>query len=219
MSLTLNNSNELHQSLCHPGVTHMTHFVKSRNLPFSIEEIRRIMESCKTRREFKPQYYHPGSSHLIKVTQPFERLSLDFKGPLPTNNQDKFMLTIIDEYSRFPFAFPCKDVSAQSIIECVCQLFSIFSMAAFTHSDRGSGFMSTQLKDCLLQKGISFSRITPFNPEENEQVERLNGTLWKTVLLTLKARELPVSCWKDVLPDALHSIKSLLCTGINATPH
>ena len=27
----------------------------------------------------KPQYYSPEPSHLIKATQPFERLNLDFK--------------------------------------------------------------------------------------------------------------------------------------------
>ena len=78
MSLTLDKLNELHQSLCHPGVTRMAHFVKSRNLPFSIEEIKQMTQSCKTCKECKPQYYHPNSSHLIKATQPFERLSLDF---------------------------------------------------------------------------------------------------------------------------------------------
>ena len=71
MSLTLNNLNELHQSLCHPGVTRMAHFVESRNLPFSIEEIKRVTESYKTCRECKLRYYHPGPSHLIKATQPF----------------------------------------------------------------------------------------------------------------------------------------------------
>ena len=76
--------------------------------------------------------------------------------------------------------------------------------------------MSAQLKDFLLQKGISTSRTTPYNPEGNGQVERLNGILWKAVSL---ARELPVSCWQDVLQDALHSIRSLLCTATNATPH
>ena len=79
--------------------------------------------------------------------------------------------------------------------------------------------MSAQLKDFLLQKGISSSRTTPYNPGGNGQVERLNGTLWKTVLLALKTRELPVSCWEDVLQDTLHSIRSLLCTATNATPH
>ena len=48
MSLTLDKLNELHQSLCHPGVTRMAHFVKSRNLPFSIEEIKQMTQSCKT---------------------------------------------------------------------------------------------------------------------------------------------------------------------------
>lgn len=33
---------ELHQSLCHPGVTRMAHFVKIRNLQHSIEEIREV---------------------------------------------------------------------------------------------------------------------------------------------------------------------------------
>jgi transposase InsO family protein len=219
MSLSVDKLAELHQSLCHPGVTRMAHFVKSRNLPFSIEEIKRMTQSCKTCRECKPQYYRPGPSQLIKATQPFERLSLDFKGPLPTNNRNKFMLTIIDKYSRFPFAFPCQDVSAESIIHCLSQLFSIFGMPAYIHSDRGSGFMSAKLKDFLLQKGISSSRTTPYNPCGNGQVERLNGTLWKAISLALKTRELPTSCWQDVLNDALHSIRSLLCTATDVTPH
>ena len=40
MSLSIDKLAELHQSLCHPGVTCMAHFVRSRNFPFSIEEIK-----------------------------------------------------------------------------------------------------------------------------------------------------------------------------------
>ena len=32
---------ELHDDLCHPGVTRMAHLVRTRNLPFSIEDIRK----------------------------------------------------------------------------------------------------------------------------------------------------------------------------------
>ena len=28
-----------------------------------------------------------------------------------------------------------------------------------------------------------------------------------------------LSCWEDILPDALHSIRSLLCTATSVTPH
>ena len=104
----------------------MSHFVKSRNLPFSVDDVKRMTQACKQCRECKPQYYSPEPSHLIKATQPFERLNLDFKGPLPSNNRSRFMLTIIDEYSRFPFAFPCEDVSAQTVIKSLSTLFSVF---------------------------------------------------------------------------------------------
>ena len=102
MSLTLDKLYEVHESLCHPGVARMTHFVKSRNLPFSVYDVKRMTQNCKQCRECKPRYYSAEPLHLIKATQPFERLNLDFKGPLPSNNRSRFMLTIIDEYSRFP---------------------------------------------------------------------------------------------------------------------
>ena len=219
MSLTIDKLYELHKSLCHPGVARMVHFVKSRNLPFSVEDVKRMTQACKECQECKPQYYSPEPSHLIKATQPFERLNLDFKGPLPSNNRCRFMLTIIDEYSRFPFAFPCEDVSAQTVIRSLSTLFSVFGMPTFIHTDRGSGFMSSELKNFLLQKGISSSRTTSYNPVGNGQIERLNGTLWKTITLALKTKGLPTNCWQEVLLDALHSIRSLLCTATNTTPH
>ena len=37
--------------------------------------------------------------------------------------------------------------------------------------------------------------------------------------MALKARGLPIACLQDVLPDALHSLCSLLCTATNCSPH
>ena len=53
----------------------------------------------------------------------------------------------------------------------------------------------------------------------NGQCEKYNGIVWQTVLLALKSNNLPVSQWENVLPQALHSIRSLLCTSTNCTPH
>ena len=79
--------------------------------------------------------------------------------------------------------------------------------------------MSEELKTFLHSKGVATSRTTPYNPRCNGQVERLNGTLWKAVQLSLKSRGLEISQWEAVLYDALHSIRSLLCTETNCTPH
>ena len=45
------------------------------------------------------------------------------------------------------------------------------------------------------------------------------GVIWKAVSLALKSRQLPTAAWQRVLPDALHSIRTLLCTATNETPH
>ena len=79
--------------------------------------------------------------------------------------------------------------------------------------------MSVELKTYLHGKGIATSRTTPYNPKGNGQVERLNGTLWKTVTLALKSRKYEITQWEVVLQDSLHAVRSLLCTETNATPH
>lgn len=148
-----------------------------------------------------------------------ERLSIDFKGPLPTSTNNPYLLTVIDEYSRFPFAFACPNMSSSTVIKCLDQLFTLCGTPGFVHSDRGASFMSRELKEYLSQKGIATSRTTPYHPIGNGQVERYNGIVWKNVRLSLKSANLPDSKWEMVLPDALHSIRSLLSTATNTTPH
>lgn len=38
-------------------------------------------------------------------------------------------------------------------------------------------------------------------------------------MLALKTRNLPISDWERVLPDALHSVRSILCASTNCSPH
>lgn len=208
----------IHNSLCHPGVTRMVHWIRAKNLPHSVEEVKLMTDACPTCSELKPRFFkHQG--HLIKATSPFERLNLDFKGPLPTNSRNKYILTVVDEYSRFPFAFPCSDVSTQTVIKHLKSIINMFGVPAYIHSDRGASFMSTELKTFLSGNGIATSRTTPYNPKGNGQCERYNGIIWKTVMLALKSHEKNTNQWEDVLDTALHSIRSLLCTATNVTPH
>jgi hypothetical protein len=79
--------------------------------------------------------------------------------------------------------------------------------------------MSEAVKQFLLSKNVSSSRTTPYNPQGNGQYERYNGIIWQAISLALKSRNLSVSNWQIVLPDALHCIRSLLCTVTNCTPH
>ena len=218
-SISDSNLEVIHNGLCHPGVARLLHFVRSKNLPFSTEDVKKTCSSCRTCAELKPHFFLPQENTLIKATQPFERISIDFKGPLPTVSRNKYLLTVIDEYSRFPFAFACPDMHSRTVIKCLDQLFSLCGMPSIVHSDNQASFMSSELKEYLLMRGIASSKSTPYHPTGNSQVERYNGVIWKAIRLRLKSLNLHTSRWEVVLPDALYSVRSLLCTTTNSTPH
>jgi len=52
-----------------------------------------------------------------------------------------------------------------------------------------------------------------YNAHGNGQCERYNGIIWSAVRLASASRKLAVTQWECVLLDALHSIRSLLCTA------
>ena len=61
----------------------------------------------------------------------------------------------------------------------------------------------------LGQWGVRKSRTSPYNPRCNGQCEQYNGILWRTVECILTDRNLPMSAWNKILPEALASIRTL----------
>ena len=68
-------------------------------------------------------------------------------------------------------------------------------------------------------KGIASSTSSVYHPSGNGQAEKTVGMVWKAIQLALKSLDLPPSHWEVVLEDVLHSMRSLLCTATNTTPH
>nr|XP_014294278.1 uncharacterized protein LOC106692696 [Halyomorpha halys] len=155
-----NNLLDIHRSLCHPRVTRMYHCIKSKNLPFSLDDVKRMTTAYPVCAELKPRFYKPVNNHLIKATRPFERLNVDFKWPVPSSTRNHYLLTIVDEYSRFPFAYPCRDMTSATVKKHLYNLFTIFGTPAYIHSDRGTSFLSKDLADYLHTRGISTSSST-----------------------------------------------------------
>ena len=42
---SLSSLQDLHEKLCHPGITRMLHFVRTKNLPFSTTDVKRVVAS------------------------------------------------------------------------------------------------------------------------------------------------------------------------------
>ena len=80
----------IHEALCHPGVVRLARFVRSQNLPCSMSDVKRVCSTCTTCVNLKPTFCQREEVGMIKATQPWERISLDFKGPLKTSTRNTF---------------------------------------------------------------------------------------------------------------------------------
>ena len=140
----LKSLDELRKLLCHLGITRLFYFVKIKNLPFSFDDVKNVVKTCTHCSEVKVKFLKPKDNiNLIKATKPFERISLDFKGPLPNISGNKYMVVIIDEYLRFPFVYACKNLKVSTVIEKRRDLFCIFGLPSYIHTDQGTNLCFT----------------------------------------------------------------------------
>ena len=102
--------------LGHPGYSRLYHFIHQRNLPFSNEETKTVCKNCHTCAEVKPQFFKPESQTLIKAVRPWDRISVVFKGPVSGPHP---YLIAVDEHTRFPFVFPCKNMKSSTVTLCL----------------------------------------------------------------------------------------------------
>ena len=116
--------------------------------------------------------------------RPWDRISIDFKGPL--SGKHKYLLTVVDKFSRFPFAFPCSNMTTETFIQCLSELLYSFGYPLNVHSDQGASFMRKELKRYLKEHRIASSKIRPYHPIGNARCERINQSISRTVKLFLR---------------------------------
>ena len=75
--------------------------------------------------------------------EPFNRILIDCVGPLPrTKSGNEYLLTIMCTSTRFPEAFPLRNIKTKSIVIALIKFFTFVGLPKSVQSDQGSNFMS-----------------------------------------------------------------------------
>ena len=118
---------------------------------------------------------------------------LDFEGSIPSANSNNYLLIIVDEFLRFPFAFLYKNTASSSVIKCPEKLFTFIDTPSYIHTDNAASFASRDFKQYLLKQGIASSKSSIYHPAGNGQAKKTVGTVCKAVYLALCTCNLPLS--------------------------
>ena len=113
-----------------------------------------------------------------EVSQVFESVHVDLIGPLtPTESGHKYILTVIDAFSRYGICIPLINKSMQSVarafVDNVLTKFGICNI----FSGRGLEFTGSDFKKSVKDLGFSQRFTTSFNPQSNGLGERYNTSI------------------------------------------
>ncbi|XP_058816749.1 uncharacterized protein K02A2.6-like [Topomyia yanbarensis] len=116
----------------------------------------------------------------LKRTQMPERpwidLAADFVGPLPSGHN---LLVIVDYFTRFIEVIVMKQITAPLTVKAFHETFCRFGFPETLKTDNGPQFISGKLKRFCDQYGIQLRKTTPYWPQANGEVERINGMIKK----------------------------------------
>jgi hypothetical protein len=126
--------------------------------------------SVRTDRELQPV--------CVEGMTPFQKLAIDFAGPLPkTTKGHKFLLVVVCYVTKWVEAIPLPSNTASLTAETfVNQIISRYGCPLEVASDNGSSF-DGEFSELLQTWGVRAIRIAPYNPQSNGLVERCIKTL------------------------------------------
>ena len=140
------------------------------------ETIVKACPSCQKGTDYKQRKKATGH---INSTRPWDLLSVDVVGPLPyTKEGYRFILSIIDCFSRYTILVPLKDHTASSVSRALYEhVIGYFGVPRGILSDRGREFTGKIWEEMLQLLDVQPHKTSPYYPQGNGLIERMHRTL------------------------------------------
>ena len=154
----------------------------------------------------------------VKAGHPLQRVAIDIIGPMPKSSSGhEWLLVVSDHFTKFAQAFPLRNTLSVTLArkvmdEYICR----FGCFEGLHSDRGANVDGAVFRGlCDLIEAVK-TRTTPYHPQGDGQVERLNKSLVKILCKVVSAHHRD---WSDYVPKALLAYNTSRHESTGYTPY
>ena len=140
-------------------------------------------------------------------------VQMDFVEDLPSKN--KFLLVLIDLYSRFCTTYVLQNKKTASVLNCLRNYLSNFGIIKYLITDNYSGFRSKEFMKFTKVHGITHPTSAPYKSRARAYVELYNGVLQRSLKnLTIFERE----NWADLIPLVTFLLNNRIFYNETKTP-
>lgn len=169
---------------------------------------RDVEQHCRTRQQCqKSSGRRVSRAPLVPLPimdEPFGRFAMDIVGPLPRSSSGRRHILVICDY--YPEAILLRTIDANAIAGEPLSFFSHMGVPEEILKDQGTNFTSQLLAEVYRLLRIKPIRTTPYHPQTDGLVERVNGTV--KAMLRKTAQE-EGKDWDKLIPYLLFAYREV----------
>jgi len=161
----------------------------------------------------------PGRAPMttVKSGAPFDRIALDILDThRPTVAGNRYILVVSDYFTKWTDAFPLRRHTARLVAKLVVNRWFLYhGTPKQIHSDQGAEFESRLFRQLANMLGSTKVRTSPYRPQSDGQVERMNRTILNMLSAFVSDR---INDWDEHLGFALSAYRSSVHASTGCTP-
>ena len=180
-------------------------------------DVKRFIKQCPICQKVRQHQLLKYTPHFAVSTYGiFDNVSIDTVYMPESTRGNKYLLVIIDSFSRYLDVYPIADLTAETAMACLIQFMGNFGIPSHLCCDNGSQFQGIfqNLIDLIHVNGY---KTHPYSHQENSIVERANKEIL-TVLRCLVLEKRLKDDWDILCHVAKRIINSRIHSSIGISP-
>ena len=167
----------------HTGISKMLQKIRQKfYYPGTAKHVKKWVECCKTCARDKRVPNNTITPELLNLPEwdlgPQDAMNIDLLPNLPTSGGYQTVMTAIDVFSRYLFAYPLIEATATNVSKVIIDIMTKHSyLPATLITDKRSAFTSTIKAEITQILGITLNCATTKHPQTISKLERTHASL------------------------------------------